>query len=171
MSVIESCAGTTLFGLYFSTKNRNRLSGTTPHICEFTLKNPLELHLQSEEHYSPFTLATLGSIVQNGKFSAATESLLSVLKRLLLPTLGNPTMPILRLFVDLPRITRFGASPSFFFGGILSVGWRISTCFTLVFRGVEVGAMSLVLLLLSRSILAPTSIGLQTLANRISVTL
>ena len=34
-----------------------------------------------------------GSMVQKGKFSAGTVSLVRVLKRVLLPTLGRPTIP------------------------------------------------------------------------------
>jgi len=37
------------------------------------------------------TRASLGSIVQNGKFSAGIDSLVRVLKRVDFPTFGNPT--------------------------------------------------------------------------------
>ena len=39
-------------------------------------------------------LTLLGSMVQKGKFSAGIDTLPRVLKRVLLPTLGSPTMPI-----------------------------------------------------------------------------
>ena len=38
-------------------------------------------------------LTLLGSIVQKGKFSAGMPIFVSVLNRVLLPTLGKPTMP------------------------------------------------------------------------------
>ena len=42
----------------------------------------------------PPARTVLGSMVQKGKFSAGTVSLVRQLKRVLLPTLGRPTMPI-----------------------------------------------------------------------------
>jgi len=39
-------------------------------------------------------LTLLGSMVQNGKFSAGMDTLPGVLKSVLFPTFGNPTIPI-----------------------------------------------------------------------------
>jgi hypothetical protein len=38
-------------------------------------------------------MPVLGSIVQNGKFSAAMPALVNALKSVDLPTLGRPTIP------------------------------------------------------------------------------
>ena len=43
-------------------------------------------------------LTEFGSIVQKGKFSAGTVHLVSVLKSVLLPTFGSPTIPICKYF-------------------------------------------------------------------------
>ena len=42
------------------------------------------------------TIPVLGSIVQNGKFSAAIPALVSALNKVDLPTLGRPTIPHLK---------------------------------------------------------------------------
>ncbi|WP_286805400.1 hypothetical protein, partial [Marinimicrobium sp. UBA4209] len=42
------------------------------------------------------TTPALGSMVQNGKFSAPMPALVSALKRVDFPTLGKPTMPQLK---------------------------------------------------------------------------
>jgi hypothetical protein len=42
------------------------------------------------------TMPELGSMVQNGKFSALMPALVSALNRVDLPTLGKPTMPQLK---------------------------------------------------------------------------
>lgn len=114
MSTTSRKAGTSFFGLYRSHSQVKRLSGT-------------------------LTRALFGSMVQNGKFSAGMLHLVSRLKRVLLPTLGRPTMPIcaslglsascydtikptphrtLRLLLNLPRIGRSLGSSCFFLGGM-----------------------------------------------------
>lgn len=66
-------------------------------------------------------LFSLGSMVQKGKFSAAAiEVLVNTLKKVLLPTLGSPTIPHLRLVPILPMITIFSSLSSFFLGGIFT---------------------------------------------------
>ena len=48
------------------------------------------------------TMPVLGSIVQNGKFSAAMPALVNALKSVDLPTLGRPTIPQLNpIFLNL----------------------------------------------------------------------
>jgi hypothetical protein len=42
------------------------------------------------------TIPELGSMVQNGKFSAPMPDLVSALNKVDLPTFGNPTMPHLK---------------------------------------------------------------------------
>lgn len=49
------------------------------------------------------TIPLFGSMVQNGKFSAAMPDLVSALNRVDLPTLGRPTMPQLNPMMILPR--------------------------------------------------------------------
>jgi hypothetical protein len=68
MSTISMVVGTTFFGLSISVSFIRRSSGTviTP---------------------------TLGSMVQNGKFADCALALDKQLKRVDLPTFGNPTMP------------------------------------------------------------------------------
>jgi hypothetical protein len=65
-------------------------------------------------------LFSLGSMVQNGKFSAAAALFVKTLKNVDFPTFGKPTMPH---FSDVPkrpiRGGAFVAPSSFFFGGIL----------------------------------------------------
>ena len=63
-------------------------------------------------------LDTFGSMVQNGKFSAATLMLQSKLKNVDLPTFGRPTTPIFTLLPGLPSSTFLTGSS--FFGGILN---------------------------------------------------
>jgi hypothetical protein len=41
-------------------------------------------------------MPVLGSMVQNGKFSALIPALVSALNKVDLPTLGNPTIPQLK---------------------------------------------------------------------------
>ena len=66
-------------------------------------------------------LASLGSIVQKGKFSvAAIEDLVKTLKKVDFPTFGNPTMPHLRLVPIRPMRTIFSSATSFFLGGIVA---------------------------------------------------
>ena len=60
----------------------------------------------------------LGSMVQNGKFSAGMVHLVSTLKSVLLPTFGMPQMPILRCDEKRPKMG-FSTTSSFFLGGIL----------------------------------------------------
>ena len=67
-----------------------------------------------------FTLATLGSIVQNGEFSAGIEHLVSVLYNVDFPTFGIPTIPTFRCDEKRPN-AGFSTSTSFFFGGILQL--------------------------------------------------
>ena len=47
-----------------------------------------------------FTLATFGSIVQKGKFSASIFCEVSALNKVDLPTFGNPTIPHLMLILN-----------------------------------------------------------------------
>src|SRR6186713_712725 len=68
MSTNLSEVGTLLLVLYSSASRSSRSSGTG-------------------------TTPTFGSTVQNGKFAASALADESELKRVLLPTLGNPTMP------------------------------------------------------------------------------
>lgn len=64
-------------------------------------------------------LFSLGSMVQNGKFSAAAIwVLVSTLKNVDLPTLGRPTMPHFKLVPRRPMMTGFSSTTSFFLGGI-----------------------------------------------------
>jgi hypothetical protein len=63
----------------------------------------------------------VGSMVQNGKFSAGTDIFPSRLKRVLLPTLGSPTIPMLTLFDGRPSNAlgaELSAAALDFFGGI-----------------------------------------------------
>lgn len=60
---------------------------------------------------------SLGSIVQKGKFSAAAWDFVSTLKNVDFPTLGIPTIPILRLVPTRP--IKGLTSGSCFLGGIL----------------------------------------------------
>ena len=65
-------------------------------------------------------LFSLGSMVQNGKFSAAAMLVLvRTLKKVDLPTLGRPTIPHLRFVPMRPISTCFSSSTFFFLGGIL----------------------------------------------------
>mmetsp|Transcript_26706 Transcript_26706/g.67939 ORF Transcript_26706/g.67939 Transcript_26706/m.67939 type:complete len:238 (+) Transcript_26706:816-1529(+) len=64
------------------------------------------------------TRASVGSIVQKGKFSAGTVILHMMLKVVDLPTLGRPTTPALTLLLGLPSRTR-GGGASAFLGGIV----------------------------------------------------
>lgn len=50
-----------------------------------------ELQSHSNRSSGTLTRASLGSMVQKGKFSAGIASFVSVLKRVDLPTFGNPT--------------------------------------------------------------------------------
>ena len=61
----------------------------------------------------------LGSMVQNGKFSAGIVHLVSTLNSVLLPTLGMPQMPIFRCDEKRPKMG-FSTTSSFFLGGILA---------------------------------------------------
>lgn len=85
MSVMVMFGGTSLAGLYFLTSHLNLWSGTG-------------------------TMATLGSMVQKGKFSAGTCIFPRMLKKDDFPTLGTPTMPTLTLLPGRPSITFLGAS-------------------------------------------------------------
>ena len=67
----------------------------------------------------------LGSMVQNGKFSAGMVHLVSTLKSVLLPTLGMPQMPILRCDEKRPKMG-FSTTSSFFLGGILLRFWALA---------------------------------------------
>ena len=62
---------------------------------------------------------SFGSMVQNGKFSAAASAVfVKRLNKLLFPTFGKPTMPIFRVFFTRPnRAAVSGRCSSFFFGG------------------------------------------------------
>lgn len=63
-------------------------------------------------------LFSLGSIVQKGKFSAATALLVNTLKNVDFPTLGTPTMPM-RSVVPTRPINGFLSGSATFFGGML----------------------------------------------------
>merc|ERR1711872_595951 len=79
---------------------------------------------QSQSYRSSGTghLLSLGSMVQNGKFSAvAIEVLVRTLKKVDFPTLGRPTIPIFKFVPTRPMITGFSSSSPFFLGGILIV--------------------------------------------------
>lgn len=75
-----------------------------------------------------FTRASLGSMVQNGKFSAGIDSLVRVLKRVDFPTFGNPTIPIFRWDENRPRIGLSAGTSFDFFGGIFSLSFFLSFC-------------------------------------------
>lgn len=62
-------------------------------------------------------------MVQKGKFSAATVLLVRALKKEDFPTLGRPTIPILRLLPGRPR-RGFSVVSCFFFGGMVGWEWR-----------------------------------------------
>lgn len=64
-------------------------------------------------------LFSFGSMVQNGKFSAAAELFVRTLKNVDFPTLGTPTIPTLRLVPTRP-IRGFFSGSCAFLGGILS---------------------------------------------------
>ena len=68
MSTISTVAGTTRSGFTISARAAVRGSGT-------------------------FTVPTLGSMVQKGKFAAWALALLKQLNNVDLPTLGSPTIP------------------------------------------------------------------------------
>mmetsp|Transcript_27168 Transcript_27168/g.90917 ORF Transcript_27168/g.90917 Transcript_27168/m.90917 type:complete len:243 (+) Transcript_27168:889-1617(+) len=94
MSTTVSQAGTLLAGWYFSQSTSKRSSGTR-------------------------TRDVVGSMVQNGKFSAGTLMPHSTLKVVDLPTLGRPTRPAETLLPGRPSIG-LGSSPSFFLGAMAS---------------------------------------------------
>jgi len=50
------------------------------------------------------TIPRFGSIVQNGKFSAGIDDLVIALKRVDLPTLGNPKIPHLNPIITLNEV-------------------------------------------------------------------
>jgi hypothetical protein len=62
-------------------------------------------------------LFSLGSMVQNGKFSAAASLLVRTLKNVDLPTFGIPTIPTFR-FVPTRPMSGFFSGASTFFGGM-----------------------------------------------------
>merc|ERR1719278_294490 len=96
ISVTFKKAGTLLAGLWCLTRKSKRGSGTG-------------------------TLLSLGSIVQNGKFSAAAiDVLVRTLKNVDFPTFGKPTIPHFRFVLRRPMMAgRCSSSCPFFFGGIL----------------------------------------------------
>ncbi len=57
-------------------------------------------------------LTLLGSMVQNGKFSAGIDTLPSVLNSVLFPTFGNPTIPICIMKVKIMHISKAGVIDS-----------------------------------------------------------
>jgi len=63
-------------------------------------------------------LFSFGLMVQKGKFSAGAALWVRTLKKVDLPTLGTPTIPILR-FVPILPISGLRSGSSCFFGGIL----------------------------------------------------
>jgi len=64
-------------------------------------------------------------MVQKGKFSAGIASFVTMLKKVDLPTFGNPTIPILRWEEKRPRMGRSAGAASFFaLGGIVGGGRR-----------------------------------------------
>merc|ERR1719220_1296067 len=89
-------AGTLLLGLWFSHSFSQRSSGMG-------------------------TRASLGSMVQKGKFSAAACDLVRTLKKVDLPTLGRPTMPIFRLVPRRPNSFSGFSTSLTFLGGILDL--------------------------------------------------
>ena len=119
MSVTVSTAGISFLGLKSLHNLTNRLSGTSTletlgsivpvdyFFCLFRLTKDMnpEILFQKKTRY-----------LQKGKFSAGTLCLQSRLKNELLPTLGKPTIPIVTLFLGLPRNVTFELSlPPFFF--------------------------------------------------------
>ena len=66
------------------------------------------------------TRDSVGSIVQNGKFSAGTDILHIMLNVVDLPTFGSPTSPAFTWLPGRPRSTR-GFSSSFFLGGMFAL--------------------------------------------------
>lgn len=62
----------------------------------------------------------VGSIVQNGKFSAETDISHKRLKRLLFPTLGSPTIPMRRLLRTRPKRAAPVSALGSALGGILA---------------------------------------------------
>mmetsp|Transcript_12130 Transcript_12130/g.35043 ORF Transcript_12130/g.35043 Transcript_12130/m.35043 type:complete len:283 (-) Transcript_12130:91-939(-) len=95
MSKMVRYAGTSFFGFHMSHSLRHFGSGTS-------------------------TLASVGSMVQKGKFSAGTDILHMMLNVVDLPTFGMPTTPALTWLVGRPRMTR-GFSSSFFLGGMPAI--------------------------------------------------
>jgi hypothetical protein len=61
-------------------------------------------------------------MVQKGKFSAGIDNFVTMLKKVDLPTLGNPTIPILRWEEKRPRMGRSAGAASFFALGGLGLG-------------------------------------------------
>jgi len=57
------------------------------------------------------TVAKFGSFVQKAKFYDGTSKLLRALNVKLLPTLGNPTIPIFKVLPGLPNKTIAFSSP------------------------------------------------------------
>ena len=95
MSIISRDAGTLDFGLNRETKKSNLSSGIG-------------------------TYAVFGSIVQNGQFSTSASKSDKMLKVELLPTFGNPTIPILSVFLTHPQ-NAFSSIFSFFFINFLYI--------------------------------------------------
>lgn len=69
------------------------------HMCSCILA--LACCSTGSQCYTKKTLTLLGSMVQKGKFSAGMDTLPRVLKRVLLPTLGKPTIPICTIILRL----------------------------------------------------------------------
>ena len=67
--------------------------------CGFTIAASL-----SRRASGTGTMPVLGSMVQNGKFSAAIAALVSALKSVDLPTFGRPTIPQLKPMRGLTKI-------------------------------------------------------------------
>lgn len=63
-------------------------------------------------------LFSFGSMVQKGKFSAGAALFVRTLKKVDLPTLGTPTIPIRKLVPRRPINGLRSGTPSCFFGGI-----------------------------------------------------
>jgi len=80
------------------------------------------LHKEVEPGIGDGDSTLVGVDGAGGKFSAAAmDVLVRTLKKVDLPTLGRPTMPIFKLVPSRPRRTTFSSS-TFFLGGILKSG-------------------------------------------------
>mmetsp|Transcript_30035 Transcript_30035/g.74515 ORF Transcript_30035/g.74515 Transcript_30035/m.74515 type:complete len:223 (+) Transcript_30035:770-1438(+) len=81
---------------------------------------------QSKRSSGTCTRVALGSMVQNGKFSAGMQQFDSALYSVDFPTFGMPTMPTLRLEEKRPRAQGpITSSVAAFFGGIFGyLGWE-----------------------------------------------